>query len=115
MKYVIETLDGITIVRFLESPVFEDITEAIDELSLYQPGLRLWDLGKGLNLSSDELRKIAEHGKRKVTAPAKIAIVCPSDLSFGLARMYDVYRQQDIIEERVFRTEKEGLTWLNSD
>ena len=112
MKYVIETFEVVSIIRFIGPPVFDDIINAIDDLAAYQPKLRLWDLSGGMNLSNDELRRIAEYGKQKFTTPASVSIVSPPDLSYSILRVFGVYREREVSEVGVFRTEKEALSWL---
>jgi hypothetical protein len=112
MKPVIETFEGVSIVRFIGPPVFDDIKNVIDDLAVYQPKLRLWDLSSGMNLSSDELRKIVEYSKQKFTTPASVSVVAPSDLAYGFLRVFGAYGEHEVSEVRVFRTEKTALSWL---
>lgn len=114
-NYTIESEEEISIVRFISSANYSDLKNAIDELSLVQPKLRLWDLTAGLNLSTSELRSIAEYGKASFTNYSKIAIVAPSNLTFGLSRIHEVYREVDNFQEGVFRTEEEALEWLRKE
>jgi len=39
-------------------------------------------------------------------------IVIPDDLAFGLSRMFEVYREGELADHVVFRTEEEARTWL---
>jgi len=111
-NHTIKLENNISVVRFSNSPSLKDIKDAIDELSMAPTQLRLWDLSEGINLSKNEIQEIAEYGKLKFTSPAKIAILAPSDLAFALSRMHEVYRDQDIIEEKVFRNENKAIEWL---
>lgn len=48
-------------------------------------------------------------------SPTKLAIIAPGDLFFGLARMYEAYRETAPHSTRkvgVFRTRAEAETWL---
>jgi len=107
--------NDISVVRFLCQPSLKDLKGAIDELSIAPTQLRLWDLSQGINLSENEIQEIAEYGKLKFTSPARIAILAPSDLAFALSRMHEVYRDQDIIEERIFRDKNKAIEWLKND
>ncbi len=114
-SYSIETTDGITIVRFRQKPGFEDICNAIDDVSKASLGpLRLWDLSCGIDVSATELEQMAKYAKTKFLTPSKAAIVAPMDLAFGLSRIHEVYRNDDFVEENVFRTEQEARNWLKS-
>ena len=106
-NYTIKVEGDISVIRFLE-------TLSIDELSITQPQLRLWDLSNGMNLSEIEIQKIAEYGKLKFTSPARVAILAPADLTFGLSRMHEVYKEQAILEERIFRNENDAFEWLRN-
>ena len=112
-NHSIDTTGGIITVRFNREPGFEEICLAIDDVADKYPGeLRLWDLSCGLSLTNDQVQQLAEYGKSRLYKPARLAIVAPQDLSFGLLRMYEVYRKEDHINQRVFRNEQEARDWL---
>mgnify|MGYP006300744487 CR=1 FL=1 len=114
-NYSIESADRITIVRFIRKLELEDICKAIDDVAEnYLSEFRLWDFSCGSNLSYTEIEQVAEYGKSKFLIPSKVAIIAQDDLTFGSARVHDVYRENGKIEERVFRTEKEAISWLKS-
>jgi len=50
----------------------------------------------------------------KFLEPGRSAIFAPTDLEFGIARMGDVYRQDDVLIQKVFRTKQEALDWLDN-
>ena len=112
--YSIETSQGITTVRFSAAPGVEALKNAIDDLTDYhQSVLRLWDFSdSGLSLSNSQLEKLAEYGKRRFTMPSRVAIVAPEDFTFGLSRIYEVYREEGKLQLKVFRTELEARHWL---
>ena len=80
----------------------------------------LWDLTEAdvEHLTSQDVRKLARapEGISRVRAGGKTAIVAPTDLSFGLARMYEfsVDLEDAGIELRVFRSRAEALEWLGA-
>ena len=114
--FSVRLVDGITAIRFTQKPEFSDIIQAIDEASKTDAeGLRLWDLSAGLDLSDPQLRQIAEYGKNKLPASAKVAIVAPQDLTFGITRVYEVYRKHEQLDFMVFRTEQEAIKWLKPE
>jgi hypothetical protein len=67
--------------------------------------------------SSERMKALAsESATSDVPTPSRFAIVAPGDLTFGLGRMYAVYREQDrrsTKEVRVFRSMDEALAWLD--
>lgn len=73
---------------------------------------RLWDLREArTKLSGDEVRAIATSVRDEVGGH-RIAIVAPSDVAYGIARMYSALVEESGIEVRPFR-ELEGATaWL---
>jgi len=114
-NYLIESKDGITTIRFSVDPKLEDICNAIDDVAEhYLNDLRLWDLSNGFSLTDTHLQKLAEYGKSKFLIPSKVAVIAPQDLAFGSARVHDVYRADQLVEQRVFRTEQEARAWLIS-
>jgi hypothetical protein len=42
----------------------------------------------------------------------KLAIVAPQDLTFGMARMYQLFTERDAHQVGVFRTVTEAEAWL---
>jgi len=66
-------------------------------------------------IDSDGLRKfdsILQSGGR-VENPGKMAIYAPTDLTFGMARMFQSYRDGTAIDVQVFRAEDEALAFLD--
>lgn len=58
---------------------------------------------------------IAEVASWQVSnAGIRRAIVAPSDLAFGLSRMFSIHAEQVGQNVVVFRTEAEAIDWLNS-
>lgn len=112
--YSLENKDGITTIRFSKTPKMDVLMVIIDYLSennLYE--LRLWDLNPhGLDLSNEELRKIALYGKSKFRKPSKLTIVASHNLPYGLSRAFEVYREEELVKTKVFCTEQEARNWL---
>ena len=67
-------------------------------------------------INGDDIRAQAE---RVITleerlGPCKLAIVVPTALAFGYARMYELHTAETQIHSRVFYTRDEGLAWLQA-
>ena len=62
-------------------------------------------------VSPDELKELAKRW-RESGAPMKIADVTSTDLSYGLARLFQGYRDDATTELRVFRNMAEAEAWL---
>jgi len=78
----------------------------------------LWDLsGSDLSsITSSEINGIAKTPRKyaSMRTGGKTAIVAPTDLTFGLTRMYGIMTEvQDLpFETQVFRTTEEAHQWL---
>lgn len=67
--------------------------------------------------SPEGLRRFAEFAKSKFAGAGtrpKIAVVAPTDLSFGLARMYEVFADSIPWDFVVFRAVDTALAWLRA-
>lgn len=59
----------------------------------------------------DVARRVALHVDPRLEE-GKLAIVAPRDLLFGMARMYEMLRNDSPVEVRVFREREEAESWL---
>jgi hypothetical protein len=66
--------------------------------------------------STSDVRTLAEFvlQNQPTTPPKKIAFVTTRDADFGMARMFEVFRQEARTEFRVFRNYDEAITWAQS-
>ena len=74
----------------------------------------LWDLrGATVQLQAAEVRQLAEFilGGQP-DAPPRVAFVPGRDADYGLARMFEVFREHVATEVRVFRDWDEALAWV---
>lgn len=65
--------------------------------------------------STSALRELAEFIQRQledIHPHPKIAVIAPKDISFGLARMYEVFSGTSDSEFVVFRDANAALAWL---
>ena len=109
----IERLDSILVIRFNGPCTVKSILQAVDEVALYPSHYsRLWDLSFGIDVPNQGLKEIASYTKKKLNYPARVGVVASEDLSFGLMRMLEVYREEENLDFRVFRNEAEALGWL---
>jgi len=60
----------------------------------------------------DTARFILEH--QPETPPSRVAVVTSRDLEFGLARMFEVFREDRVNEVEIFRDYGEALAWARS-
>jgi hypothetical protein len=73
---------------------------------------QLWDFRKveQIDVATDTLRQLAE--ARSYAAGVKRAIVAPSDMGFGMARMFEMLHDDAPEEVRVFRALEDAERWL---
>lgn len=72
--------------------------------------VRLWCLPPDLPLDGPDLASIARHSV-SLGLKGRAAIVAPSDLAYGLARVHVAHREASETL-RVFRNRTDALTWL---
>jgi len=66
------------------------------------------------DLTADGLRDVASIFVRLERDPdqARVAIVVEADVGFGIARMYQAFRDESAVPLRVFRDLDEACSWL---
>jgi hypothetical protein len=67
-----------------------------------------------LNISASDVRQIADLELRMadVQPHASVAIVAPTDVAFGMRRMWQVLTEKTGWETMVFRTRQEAEDWV---
>lgn len=74
----------------------------------------VWDLrAASFDVSSPEVRELARFvlENQPVPPPRRVALVTERDVDFGLARMFEMWRDDPATELRVFRDVDEALAW----
>ena len=108
--------DGVLFINIEGDPTVQDIKKALDKTrdkSGYSNLSRLWDFRKtAFDFSAEELEEIASHASSADHDPSRVAILVSQDLSFGVSRMYEVYRKNTLTDVNVFRDEPEAIAWL---
>ena len=68
----------------------------------------------GVSVPTEAVRGMAEWLRDADTnrPGGKLALVAPTDVGFGMARLYEVHREHPDIEVRVFRERGDALDWL---
>jgi len=77
----------------------------------------VWDFREAqFALSSSDVRAIARFivSRQPATAPLRVAFIAPRDVDFGLARMFEVFREDPRTDFRVFRDYDEAVRWARS-
>jgi hypothetical protein len=114
--YDIEIKDGVIAVRFKQNPVASDICASLDDVAKINPcNLRMWDYTCGAKLNREDIQITAKHARSIPMPSGRVAIVASDDLTFGLFRMYEAYREDDEVKLCVFRTKEEAIKWLKGN
>ena len=68
------------------------------------------------HITGDDVRAQAERviNLEEELGPCKLAIVVPTPLAFGYARMYELHTAETQVHSRVVYTRKDGLAWLDA-
>lgn len=77
----------------------------------------VWDFREAqFDLSYSDTQKIAHFilHQQPATPPSKIAFVTQRDVDFGMARVFEVYRDDPHTAFRVFRDYEEAICWAGS-
>jgi hypothetical protein len=78
------------------------------------PSRAVWDLRAGRAvMSSEEIRRFADHVRaNRPEGHGRAAVVAHDDLSFGIARMYELMTAETPVDVQVFRNVDEATRWL---
>jgi len=113
---------GVRVAAFCGVVTDADLMEAYESLlgdPHYDPTLHdLLDMSgvERLEISADAIRELIKRYARvdELGIRTKLAIVAPSDVAFGVGRMYEMLRGDDVPEEiRVFRESSQAGRWLS--
>ena len=77
----------------------------------------VWDFREAqFDLSSSDIREVAQFISRHqpATPPSRVAFVTKRDVDFGMARMFEVFREDSRTAFRVFRDYDEAVCWARS-
>ncbi len=96
---------------------FLEATQALAEHPNFSPDFRqLVVYGEGVTseITSDQLRRLARR-PALFSKSSKRAIVVRGDLGFGMARMFELLRNEEAGEIQVFRDVGQARSWLELD
>ncbi len=103
---------GVVTVRVGAGAQLQDMKAAVDAVQPFDR--RLWVVPH-LTASREDMQNLAAYLAAQPNKARRVAIVAAPDLAFGLARMFEVFRAEDGVPTRTFRTEDEALAWLRRD
>ncbi len=106
--------------KIVGQPTLQDIIDANEVLmeeGKFVFRLRFWDLSECVpDFSSADLQTIALLSERQMEQnPSRTAILATADLTYGISRMFQVFRKSEHNALAVFRDENEAMVWLLTD
>jgi hypothetical protein len=116
MRYQIDPSRRLVEVRgwgMITTAELRDFTSRLHADSRFDPDYRsLTDLSAATGVSVTEAELKATAWMPLFSAGARRAIVAPSDLTYGMGRMYAMHAERFDGNVRVFRTVEEAEDWL---
>lgn len=110
--------DGIVEVTFLDKVEASDAPDIISALANQLHGrLRLYEFAVDWSPDAEDIQAIASMAGKFVKIPdSKIAFVTSTSLGYGLARMYESYREfnGEAPPLKVFEDKSEAREWLKN-
>lgn len=94
-----------------------DAAQALWSTGAWSGRCALWDFrGARFDVSPDDVRGIAMFILRHQPdpPPAKMAFVVDRDVDYGMARIFEVFREDPRTEFRVFMDFEEAIAWAHS-
>lgn len=101
-------------IEFIASPDRESMLALMNELGrLGDSALRMFVMQKAeMLLSTAEVREGAEVARALQNQPRRIAVVAPGEISYGISRIFKVFRESEDTVFEVFREEDAAKDWL---
>jgi hypothetical protein len=116
-----DTENGLTVFTVIDNIDAEQLLSRIVSFLTDKPTrLALWDLRTGslADIASRDLQNIVAQGKQFADSRkgGRTAIVCSTDLDFGLSRMFQVFLELAHVpfDFNVLRNFDEAREWLNA-
>ena len=115
VDHTIEYIGDVAVMRLRTNVRLERMLEILSGVAAtISTNRRMWVAGNHFIYSADEISQIAEHGRHLWTANARVAYVASDSLSLNLLRTFEIYREQENYETRVFDNEAAALEWLQA-
>ena len=103
-------------IEFIANPESQDLLDLLDALdTLENSGLRMFVMQRAeLLLSTADVREGAEFARSLANQPRRIAVVAPGTITYGISRIFKVFRESEETRLEVFRDLDEARAWLLS-
>ena len=116
MSFEISEQDDILLVSIKGNPSVDDIKRILDktrDTTGYSHPARLWDFrDASFNFSQHEIIDIAAYASVADDRQSRVAMLVSEDLSFGVSRIYEAFRHNNLTRINVFRDKTDAIAWL---
>ncbi len=111
-KGIYVTLEGKVTLDDLKAGALEAYSEEHIQNQIYQ--IIDFTSCSSFDLSSSDMQEIAKIDieASKINPNIKIAIIAPSDLAFGMCRVYEAYADETGFDIMVLRSREEAASWI---
>ena len=121
LTMLIEPSKDFVFIEATGNVILEEVLQIVNNLSMAGPEVKGRDLifnssrATGTTLNFDSIRRISDEVGRieEMLRGARCAIIAPSDVMFGIARMFETLRIGSPCEVRSFREKADAESWLN--
>lgn len=116
-SYIVSRENDIVRIDFTRSPDRDSLIELLERLSETENSeLRMYVMIEAeIFLSTTEVKEGADVARELKNQPRRIAVVAPGDITYGISRIFKVFRESRETEFKVFRELDEARRWLRSE
>lgn len=114
--YIISREQTILRIDFKRSPDRKTMIQLLEQLSeLENSELRMYVMiDAEILLSTAEVREGAEYAREMKNQPRRVAVVAAGEITYGISRIFKVFRESGETELMVFREIDQARDWLLS-
>ena len=112
LSYAIERSDDMWVIEIYDGITVEILKNLIAELATLQVPYRLWVVPTALDFGTDLVHGLSMFAIAQEYRSQISAVVCPHDVTFGIARMFESLAEVNGQNMRVFREKEDALSWL---
>ena len=111
-------LEAIASTQVTKSDFMGACSEAFNNTNVVTQKYQILDFSQctDFELSSDDINSLSQLAinASKINPNVIMAIVAPTDLVFGMSRVYEVYAEESGFKIKVFRNKSEAESWVES-
>ena len=111
-------LEAIASNQVTKSDFMGACSEAFNNKNVVNQKYQILDFSQctDFELSSDDINSLSQLAinASKINSNIIMAIIAPTDLVFGMSRIYEVYAEESGFKIKVFRNKSEAESWVES-